>query len=113
MGCSNCVMRDKCMQFKESLPLENNLDDIIPFEYEIVAKKKHECILKKKGICEYPTEDCSNISGNVIKINKPITTSDVRVIKWLTGYTVDANFVESYAISEDWVKDKSLVLRKK
>lgn len=113
MGCSNCVMRDKCMQFKESLPLENNLDDIIPFEYEIVAKKKHECILKKKGICEYPTEDCSNISGNVIKINKPITTSDVRAIKWLTGYTVDANFVESYAISEDWVKDKSLVLRKK
>ena len=78
-----------------------------------MAKKKHECILKKKGICEYPTEDCSNISGNVIKINKPITTSDVRVIKWLTGYTVDANFVESYAISEDWFKDKSLVLRKK
>lgn len=113
MGCSNCVMRDKCMQFKDSLPLEKRLDDIIPFEYEIVAKKKHECILKKKGICEYPTEDCSNISGNVIKINKPITTSDVRVIKWLTGYTVDANFVESYAISEDWVKDKSLVLRKK
>ena len=113
MGCSNCVMRDKCMQFKDSLPLEKRLDDIIPFEYEIVAKKKHECILKKKGICEYPTEDCSNISGNVIKINKPITMSDVRVIKWLTGYTVDANFVESYAISEDWVKDKSLVLRKK
>ena len=113
MGCSNCVMRDKCMQFKDSLPLEKRLDDIIPFEYDIVAKKKHECILKKKGICEYPTEDCSNISGNVIKINKPITMSDVRVIKWLTGYTVDANFVESYAISEDWVKDKSLVLRKK
>ena len=42
-----------------------------------------------------------------------ITTSDVRVIKWLTGYTVDANFYESPEISEAWVKNKSLILRKK
>lgn len=60
-------------------------------------------------MCEFPTEDCSHISGNIIHINDPITTSDVRVIKWLTGYTVDANFHESPEISEVWVKNKSLI----
>ena len=79
---------------------------------KIVNKKKHECILKKNGICEFPTEDCSNISGNIIHIEDKITTSDVRVIKWLTGYTVDADFYESPYISEDWVKDKALLLRR-
>lgn len=42
-----------------------------------------------------------------------LTTSDVRVIKWLTGYTVDANFNDSFLISEDWIKNKSLILRNK
>ena len=70
-------------------------------------------ILKQKGICEFPTEDCAHISGNIIHISQPLTTSDVRVIKWLTGYTVDANFYESPKISEAWVKNKSLILRKK
>lgn len=113
MGCNNCIMKDKCMNFKKNLSLDNNLDEVIPFKYEIINKQKHECILKKKGICEYPTEDCSNISGNVIHISKMLTTSDVRVIKWLTGYTVDANFNDSFLISEDWVKNKSLILRNK
>ena len=54
-----------------------------------------------------------NISGNVIHISKMLTTSDVRVIKWLTGYTVDANFNDSFLISEDWIKNKSLILRNK
>jgi len=113
MGCNNCIMKDKCMNFKKNLSLNNNLDEVIPFKYEIINKQKHECILKKKGICEYPTEDCSNISGNVIHISKMLTTSDVRVIKWLTGYTVDANFNDSFLISEDWIKNKSLILRNK
>lgn len=113
MGCNNCIMKDKCMNFKKNLSLDNNLDEVIPFKYEIINKQKHECILKKKGICEYPTEDCSNISGNVIHISKMLTTSDVRVIKWLTGYTVDANFNDSFLISEDWIKNKSLILRNK
>ena len=113
MGCNNCIMKDKCMNFKKNLSLDNKLDEVIPFKYEIINKQKHECILKKKGICEYPTEDCSNISGNVIHISKMLTTSDVRVIKWLTGYTVDANFNDSFLISEDWIKNKSLILRNK
>lgn len=113
LGCSNCVMQDKCQSFKQNLPLENDLHNIIPFDYKIINKQEHVCILKKKGICEFPTEDCSHISGNIIHINKMLTTSDVRIIKWLTGYTVDANFYESPKISEEWIKNKSLLLRKK
>ena len=113
LGCNKCVMQEKCKTFKASLPLENDLHDIIPFEYEIINKKNHVCILKQKGICQFPTEDCAHISGNIIHIPQTITTSDVRIIKWLTGYTVDANFYESPKISEAWVKDKSLIFDKK
>ena len=113
LNCNNCPMQEKCKNFKAKLPIENNLHDIIPFEYEIINKNNHVCILKQKGICEFPTEDCAHISGNIIHIPQAITTSDVRIIKWLTGYTVDANFYESPKISEVWVKDKSLLLRRK
>lgn len=109
LGCSNCVMKDKCMEYKRQLPSNQDLSDIIPFDYEIVKKEKHECILKKKGLCEFPTEDCSRISGNIIHIQQDLTTSDVRLIKWLTGYTVDANFYESPKISKDWVKNKEFI----
>lgn len=112
LGCDDCIMREKCMDFKANLPEEQDLSEVIPFEYEIVKKEGHECILKKKGICEFPTPDCSRISGNILKIPELITTSDVRVIKWLTGYTVDADFYESPEISEAWVKDKSLIKRR-
>ena len=113
LGCNNCIMQEKCNNFKTSLPIENDLHDIIPFDYEIINKQDHICILKQKGICEFPTEDCAHINGNIIHIQETLTTSDVRVIKWLTGYTVDANFYESPKISETWVKDKSLILRRK
>lgn len=108
LGCTNCPMEEKCKTFKSNLSINNDLSNLIPFKYEIINKEKHECILKKKGICEFPTEDCSNINGNIIKITEPLTTSDVRIIKWLTGYTVDANFYESPYISETWVKNKRL-----
>ena len=113
VGCHNCPMEERCQTFKNNLPLENDLHDIIPFDYEIINKVGHECILKKKGICEFPTADCSNISGNIISIKDPLTTSDVRIIKWLTGYTVDADFFESPKISSAWVQNPSLKLTKK
>lgn len=113
LGCDQCVMKEKCQSFKDKLPLENDLSNVIPFKYEILNKKDHVCILKQKGICEFPTEDCSHISGNIIRIQDTITTSDVRVIKWLTGYTVDANFYESSKISENWIQNKTLLLRRK
>ncbi len=112
LGCSKCVMKEKCESFKANLSINADLHYTIPFNYEIINKLHHTCILKQKGICEFPSEDCSNISGNIIKITEPLTTSDVRIIKWLTGYTVDASFYESPLISEAWVKDKSLIRRK-
>lgn len=112
VGCDKCIMKEKCMKFKNNLKLDNNLDDVIPFDYEIIEKKDHVCILKKNNICNFPTEDCSHINGKLIKINDKITTSDVRVIKWLTGYTVDASFYESPYISESWIEDKKLLLRR-
>ena len=109
MGCNDCIMKEKCMNFKNNLPLNNDLSNVIPFDYEIIHKDKHECILKKKGICEFPSEDCSHINGNIIKINELLTTSDVRIIKWLTGYTVDASFYESNNISEKWHTNKKIL----
>ena len=113
MGCHNCVMNNKCQNFKNSLSQNVNLSNIIPFQYEIINKKKHECILKKSGVCNFPTDDCSNINGNLIHIPEIISISDVRLIKWLTGYTVDANFFESYEMSEKWITNKSLILKRK
>jgi len=74
----------------------------LPIDFDIIVKEKHECILKKKGICEFSTADCSNISGSIIKIDKQLTTADVRVIKRLTGFTVDADFIESPYLSDWW-----------
>jgi hypothetical protein len=111
VGCNNCPMHDKCMAYKSHLDPNADFTNIIPFEHEIVVKEHHECILKKKGICNFPTEECSHIAGTMIKIpNRSVTTSDVRVMKWLTGMTVDADFIESPYISEEWVKDKQLLL---
>jgi hypothetical protein len=38
-----------------------------------------------------------------MKIEEPMTTTDVRIIKWLTGYTVEAEFVESPYMSDRWI----------
>lgn len=103
MNCQNCIMKDKCFDFKSKLTKDKSkISHLIPFDFEIIYKEKHECILKKKRICEFTTPDCSNINGNIIKIEDKITTADVRVIKWLTGYTVDADFHESQLLSEKW-----------
>ncbi len=102
VGCDNCPMYEKCMAFKDKLP--NKLDIDLPFDYDIVKKEKHVCGLVKLGVCKFPSEDCKNLKGKFIKIDKEISTSDVRLIKWLTGFTVDAPFVESPYISTNWTK---------
>jgi hypothetical protein len=105
MNCFSCRMRFKCFKFKNNLSLDKTkIEDKIPFDFEIIHKENHECILKAKGICEFPTIDCSHINGNIIKINDKLTTADVRVIKWLTGYTVDADFVEFQHLTDNWLK---------
>ena len=100
VGCHGCPMETKCMAFKAHLKdVDKNL---LPFKFEVITKQNHECILKKKGICNFPTADCSHISGKIIKTDEKLTTSDVRVIKWLTGMTVDADFYEDSKISKFW-----------
>jgi hypothetical protein len=54
------------------------------------------------GECKFPSNDCTNISGKLIKIKELITSSDLRVIKWLTGFTVDCDFFEIEHISDKW-----------
>lgn len=103
MRCNKCVMSEKCLLFKRN----NDLNDItlnieLPFEYKIINKEKHCCILYKMGECRFPSDDCKNINGKLIKINEKITSSDLRVIKWLTGLTVDCEFTEIEFISQKW-----------
>jgi len=100
VGCFSCSMKDKCFAFKTSLIAVNY--SILPFNHSVVNKTKHECWLKKKGICEFPTEDCSNINDCVIQTKEQLTTADVRCIKWLTGMTVDSDFYESPYLSDFW-----------
>jgi len=113
LNCSNCNMKDKCMNFKNNLSEYNDLSEVIPFKYKIVDKERHECIMKKRGLCMFPTEDCSNISGKMIKIDEKITTTDVRIIKWLTGYTVIADFEELPYMSKKWITNKNMFKEKK
>lgn len=101
VGCKGCIMEKKCQEFYNSL--DGTLDIDLPFEHEIIWKDNHECILSKQNICEYPTNDCKRIKGWLIKINEKISTADVRVIKWLTGMTVDADFYESDQLNNRWL----------
>ena len=108
MGCADCPNKVNCLGLKEEF------NDVIgfwdweeeskkfPFDLKMVYKQNHECRLHREGLCKFPSDDCMNISGNLLTTDRKLTTSDVRVIKWLTGFTVDADFVESPYISEDW-----------
>ena len=102
VGCFHCPMYRKCMKFKENLT--GNIDIELPFEYDVVQKDNYTCGLVKAGICKFPSDDCKHISGKLIRIQEPITTTDVRIIKWLTGYTVEATFIESPFMSKKWLK---------
>ena len=103
MRCSKCIMKGKCLEFKNKQTDSDIVTVDIPFEHEIIHKVKHQCILHAKGICKFANNDCLNISGKIIKINQKITSSDLRVIKWLTGYTVDCDFDEVEYISNNWI----------
>lgn len=105
VGCGECPMKEKCAKFKKELSRDRIGIDI-PFEYTIEEKTNHECGLYKLGICKFPSADCRNISGKLVKIEDELTTTDVRLIKWLTGYTVDARFRESPFCSDVWVKKR-------
>ena len=104
VGCAGCVMEKDCMYFKDFFKyMQPDTVFDIPFGHQVVKKDHHICPWLHKG-CSFPTEDCSNLSGYFIEISKPVTTSDVRVIKWLTGLTVSSEFVDSAQLSSDWSK---------
>lgn len=101
MNCNNCIMKNKCFEFKNNLSLnQEQYKNIIPFDFTIQYKENHQCLLY--NTCPHPHSDCTKIKGNLININDKVTTADVRIIKWLTGYTVATNFIESNYISEKW-----------
>ena len=108
VGCGECPLKERCSQFKSSLSAEQLLISI-PFDYEIEEKTNHECGLFRLVVCKFPSADCRNISGKLIKIDEELTTTDVRLIKWLTGYTVDAKFIESPYCSEKWITKNSKI----
>ena len=102
VGCFKCPMKEKCMEFKEKLTEDVHIE--LPFEYKVVEKENYVCGLVRAGICKFPSDDCKHINGKLIRIQEPLTTTDVRIIKWSTGYTVEATFVESPFMSKKWMK---------
>lgn len=107
VGCPNCPNKKICQEYKENLfnnPDIWKLRSIIPFKFDLVDKVDHVCTLYQNGLCQFPSNDCMHINGKMIKIDDEITTTDVRLIKWLTGYTVDAKFIESPYMSKAWLK---------
>ena len=107
VGCPDCPNKKICQEYKENLfnnPDIWKLRSIIPFKFDLVDKVDHVCTLYQNGLCQFPSNDCMHISGKMIKIDDEITTTDVRLIKWLTGYTVDAKFIESPYMSKAWLK---------
>jgi hypothetical protein len=102
MRCNKCPKYNDCKSAKEYRDSFKTITLDIPFEHELVEKINHTCYLYKQGICKFASEDCKNINGKLIKINERISSSDVRVIKWLTGFTVEAEFDETPYISKKW-----------
>ena len=81
-------------------------ESLLPFNMEVVKKEHHSCRLHRDGLCKFPSQDCMDINGYMFKTDRKLTTSDVRLVKWLTGYTVDADFIESPYISKDWKREQ-------
>ena len=100
VGCLTCRNKFICQQFKT-----NNIklkEDWLPFDLKLEWKENHVCNLYRTLQCKFPSEDCLHISGWMLTTDKLLTTSDVRLIKWITGFTVDAKFEELHYIQTDW-----------
>lgn len=109
MGCNKCPNKDLCLTHKETADQLKNSEWInenlkkLPFDLKLIYKEDHQCRLHREGLCKFPSDDCMHIHGALLTTDRVLTTSDVRLIKWLTGYTVDADFIESPYISKDWL----------
>ncbi len=76
--------------------------DWLPFNLKLEWKENHVCNLYRTLQCKFPSEDCLHINGYMLTTDRLLTTSDVRLIKWLTGFTVDTKFEELHYIQTDW-----------
>lgn len=105
MGCLSCPMYLKCRGWMDDMEsfMRTNRNCVcdLPFGHNLVRKDKHRCPWLHKG-CSFPTSDCSNLSGWFIDACRKLTTADVRVIKWITGFTVCSDFEESPHLSDVW-----------
>lgn len=105
VGCPDCPNQGDCHSFKrrnDEFP-DYRWTAMLPFNLRLVKKEHHSCKLHRDGLCKFPSPDCLDINGYMFQTDRKLTTSDVRVIKWITGYTVDAEFVESPYLQKDWL----------
>lgn len=102
VGCPTCPNKTKCHLFKRE-NVKCDILDKLPFDLKLVWKEHHSCRLHREGLCKFPSSDCLNINGWLLQTDRELTTTDVRIIKWLTGFTVDAKFVELPYMQEDWL----------
>lgn len=101
VGCTTCVRKALCHAYKRDNVSCRYLDKL-PFDLKLVWKQHHKCRLHRDGLCKFPSPDCLDINGWLLQTDRKLTTTDVRLIKWLTGFTVDCEFVESPYMSKDW-----------
>lgn len=102
VGCPTCPNKTKCHYFKTN-NIKCSIIDQLPFDLKLVWKEHHSCRLHREGLCKFPSPDCLDINGWLLQTDRELTTTDVRIIKWLTGFTVDAKFVELPYMQEDWI----------
>ena len=95
--CSKCPMNEKCRKAKH---MYREVE--LPFDYRMKYEAQYECMLYKTGKCNYPSENCKRIEGIVIETDVPLRISDYRLIKWLTGYSVNSDFEYNQEISDIW-----------
>ena len=101
VGCFDCPNIEICMNHKEL----NKDTSMLPFQHQVKYVENSKCYMY--NICEFPSKDCTNIKGDVIHTDQTMTTSDVRVTKWLTGYTVrPKTMIESHKLSDFWQINK-------
>ncbi len=109
VNCTECIMHDKCMDFKANPIIPKNLANIIPFKHEVIKKVQHECPLITNGACKSPSAECRNLSGHFIAVDLPqgreLSIADYRLIKWLTGLMpAKAPMIEYPRISKEWCR---------
>lgn len=103
VGCTTCPNKYVCEQFKLNNNKIKEEFSWLPFDLKLEWKENHVCNLYRTLQCKFPSNDCLHIKGWMLTTDKKLTTSDVRLIKWLTGFTVDAEFEELHYIQKDWI----------